>query len=353
MAPEDEDIRLLLTGAVPPLTAPQDRLGAVAGRVRRQRRRMFAGSALALVLAVGLGVGGVRLLTGAGSPSGTAGPDDAQRWASCAESVPETARGEIPDFTDFQPLDGDFQAVAVVICGMGSQRRPDGGEDLVVTERHGQDVAGLVGALRLPDDQESTGGCLASAITPPIMVMIDAEGRWTMPRIPQDRCGKPRAEIYHALDAMSLTKVVTGTIREIESAESAASGCSQDWKNVFLYTSARPIAGPGRLPAPFPDGEDVRICVYDVPPEGTGRFVRGTVLPVDRRSAIEEALMSAALPAPCTTDAGRFALLRSVTNSRPLIYVELDGCHRVMTEKDYGGPLLAQGDAALAALIDS
>ncbi|MEO3777437.1 hypothetical protein ABGB16_11405 [Micromonospora sp. B11E3] len=70
MRHEDEDVRSLLTNAVPPLAPPPGRLGAVARRVRRHRRRVVGGSALAVALAVGLGVGGVQAFTGgAGTPT--------------------------------------------------------------------------------------------------------------------------------------------------------------------------------------------------------------------------------------------------------------------------------------------
>ncbi|MER7888999.1 hypothetical protein ABTX15_04150 [Micromonospora sp. NPDC094482] len=64
MTYEDEDIKLLLTGAVPPLPAPPDRLGAVARRVRRRRRRQTGSLLLAVVLTIGLGAGGTALMTG-------------------------------------------------------------------------------------------------------------------------------------------------------------------------------------------------------------------------------------------------------------------------------------------------
>ncbi|MEV5768470.1 hypothetical protein AB0L34_28410, partial [Micromonospora sp. NPDC052213] len=65
MSSDDSDVRRLLADAVPPLTAPPDRLAAVGSRVRRRRRRLAAGSVAALVLAVGLTVAAPQLLAGA------------------------------------------------------------------------------------------------------------------------------------------------------------------------------------------------------------------------------------------------------------------------------------------------
>ncbi|MFI7523855.1 hypothetical protein [Micromonospora globbae] len=87
---------------------------------------------------------------------------------------------------------------------------------------------------------------------------------------------------------------------------------------------------------------------------GTGNFVHGTVLPADRRTAIEHALTAAGPAEPCSAHAGRFALLRSVAGGDPQTYVELDGCRRIMVvpRPGAGGPVIAQGDAVLTELID-
>ncbi|MFC7761792.1 hypothetical protein ACFQY4_29915 [Catellatospora bangladeshensis] len=85
--------------------------------------------------------------------------------------------------------------------------------------------------------------------------------------------------------------------------------------------------------------------------DGAGEFVHGTVLPEDRRVAIEQALLAAGPPKPCTEHARRFALVHSVSGFDPQNYVELGGCHRIMSTGS-GGTVFAQGEAALAELID-
>jgi hypothetical protein len=55
---------------------------------------------------------------------------------------------------------------------------------------------------------------------------------------------------------------------------------------------------------------------------------------------------------PSGEQASRFALLWSVTGGEPQTYVELDGCHRIMLVDHPGAPIIGQGDAALAELID-
>ncbi|MBQ0902885.1 hypothetical protein [Micromonospora sp. U21] len=363
MTHDDEDIKLMLTEAVPPLTPPVDRVGAVARRVQRHRQRLIGSSALAITMTVALGVGGVQMLAGGNHapPSPTADDPGGQgRWTSCADAAPEMAtpgfRVTAEDVVVLPRLDGDFTPTAVVICGHESQRRADGGEDMVATERRADDVAALVTALRLPDEPRTKrGGCFASLPLAPWLAVVDADGRWTRPGMPLDLCRGLRPEVREALAALPLTTVATRPVAEIESAEAAAAGCSQRWKDVLsVETTRKPGPRTGALPEPFPAGQQVRLCVYQVPKSAQGsdgEFALGTVLPADRRTAIEHALKAAGPVESCSGHASRFALLWSVAGGDPQTYVELDGCHRIMVIVHPGGPVIAQGDAALAELI--
>jgi hypothetical protein len=89
---DDEDIRGLLAGAVPPLAAPPDRIAEVGTRVRRHRRRMVGGAAAAVALTVGLGVG---------LPSLVAAPDG-DRVAPVTTPSPQ-GEATCPTSLDSQP----------------------------------------------------------------------------------------------------------------------------------------------------------------------------------------------------------------------------------------------------------
>ncbi|MFJ8580917.1 hypothetical protein [Micromonospora sp. NPDC093277] len=360
---EDEEIKLLLTEAVPPLPSPVDRVGAVARRVRRHRQRLIGSSVLAIATAVALGVGGMQILTGGERvpPNQTAGNSGGQgRWASCVEAAPEVAtRGFLMtgEQAHLPRLNADFTPDVVVICGQETQRRADGGQDLVATERRGDDVAALVTALRLPDEPRTDRACTYELWLQPWLAVVDANGRWMRPEIPRDPCGKPRIEVREALDALPLTTVATRPVAEIESAGAAAAGCRQSWKDMLsVYTAAKPGPRPGAVPEPFPAGQQIRLCVYELPKgeqgNGGGEFAHGTVLQADRRTAIEHALTAAGPVEPCGRHASRFALLWSVAGDGPQTYVELDGCHRIMVVANPGGQVIAQGGTALAELLD-
>lgn len=364
MTHEDEDIKHLLTEAVPRLTPPMDRVGAVAARVRRRRQRLIGSSALAVAMAVALGVGGVQMIIGNHAPPLRTADDSGgqRRWTSCADAAPEmTTAGQrivAGDAAALPRLDGDFTPVAAVICELETQQRPDGGQDGVATERRADKVDALVTALRLPDEPRTEGPCTTEAVVFPWLALVDADGRWVRPDLPVDRCGKPRPEVREALGALPLTTVATRKVAELVSAEAAAAGCEQRWKDVIaLQAAPKPDAPRKALPEPFPAGRQIRLCVYEVlkSEPGTGNFVHGTVLPADRRTAIEQALKAAGSAEPCSARASRFALLWPTTGGDPETYVELDGCHRIMVVgwvRYPGGPVIAQGDAALAELID-
>ncbi|MBG6068685.1 hypothetical protein [Micromonospora ureilytica] len=357
MTREDEDIRLLLTSAVPPLTPPPDRVVEVARRVRRHRQRLIGSAALAVAVAVGLGVGGAQILTDGNRAPSMAGDSGGQgQWTSCVEAAPEMVKRGFNVRTEEAaalPRLGDgFIPAEAVICRL--VQRANVGEDVLVTEQRSYDaaaLAALAAVLRLPDAPQNPNPlCRANLQMAPWLALVDAEGRWTRPGIPLATCHNHLPDaVSEALHALPLTTVATHRL-----AESPTAGCDM----TALARTSDPDARPGALPEPFPARQQVRLCVYDVPKSQQGSrmldgdFAHGTVLPEDRRAAIEGALRSSGPANPCHTRASRFAVLSPLTGSGPHTYVELDGCRRVTMGAAPDPVINAQGDAALIALID-
>jgi hypothetical protein len=281
------------------------------------------------------------------------------RWTSCAADAPPPSPEGGLDALRLPRLDGDFAPQTVTICAEQIDQRADGGKDLVAAESRAGDITGLVAALRLPDRQPTTGACTLELPTVPWFALLDAQGRWVRPGVPIDECGKARIEVRDALAGLHLTRVSTRVLRQVESPQAAASGCSQTWANMIAVEttqgSATPAAVGPALPAPT---EPMRLCVYRVPAseQGTdkpgGDFERGAVLAPRRQAAIEKALLAAPPARNCPTEASRFAVLSSADGTGATVYVELDGCQRIMAVPVDGSPLLAQGNAALVALLD-
>jgi len=288
----------------------------------------------------------IVLLSGCGGgpaprPSGT--PEVHASWSGCPTGAERGTAG-------LPPLADDFAPVAVVICGTSPRPAPSGGEDMVAGEQRSESVEALTAALRLPSERRSSGACTAMLVQAPWFALLDAQGRWVRPGVPVNSCGQPRREVLDAFDALPLTTVRSSKVGEVTSAEAAAAGCGQRWADmVSVQAGWGGSAAPPRGYAPAPSAR-MRLCVYDVPPaeRGTGKpagtFLRGGPMSPQRWAAVRDELPQGIAARPCQEHAGRFALL--FEGDREPIYVELDGCRRVLV-----GSALLQGTPGLTAAI--
>jgi hypothetical protein len=286
-------------------------------------------------------------------PAGT--PVVHPQWTSCeTEAAGAIAGAEATEM----PRVGDFPVVAVMVCDQKPQRRPDGGEDLVAVEGRGTRVAALVAALRLPDEPRSRLACTMELPILPWFAVLDDQDRWIRPGLPIDGCGKIRIEVREALVQVPLTTVASHVVRELESRGAVAAGCAQLWADmVSVETTQGSSARPGRGVDPFTAGQPIRLCAYGVPPDErgsakpAGEFDHGGVLDAGRQAQLQQALVSAAPAQPCSTPAGRFAVLLPADGNRDDVYVELDGCRRILIHGPQGS-VLAQADHDLVALLE-
>ena len=307
----------------------------------------MAGVAVALTLAAtGCAGSGVP-----DQPSGT--PEVHPAWQSCPVAHPPKPVYDLgTDVFALPRLGTDFIPVAMVLCGTSPRSAPAGGEDLVATEQRSDSVEALVAALRLPDEPRYNGPCTADLVTVGWFALLDAEGRWLRPGVPVDGCGKPRREVRDALDGLVLRTVTSRKVGEITSSAAAAAGCGQSWADMIAAQSrmgTTPAPLGGTVPAA---GDRVRLCVYRVPAseQGSGKpgglFVDGAVLTARRWATIRRALPTGSPAAPCGVPASRFATLS--TGASDALYVELDGCRRVLNSG--GGGLAAAPPALLTAI---
>jgi hypothetical protein len=294
---------------------------------------------------------------GAISAQGTAAPQSGDAWTSC-QAVLSGTDAFYPPMN--RPLLGtDFQPVGVVVCDSVPEKNPAGGEDMVAYERRGEKVDALVAALRLPNERPTNGACTMELRGVRWFALFDASGRWVRPGVPVDACGKVRMEVVDAANALELRDVSRQLTAVITSNEAAAAGCTQQWADMVWAETAtspgRDWATPDKVP--FAVGTSVRLCVYAVPSseQGSGKpagtFKSGSVLSTDQWAAIAAAVAKTAPVKACDTPASLFALLRRADNLGGDVYVELDGCHRVLVEGINGPPALGQADATLIAAL--
>jgi hypothetical protein len=122
-----------------------------------------------------------------------------------------------------------------------------------------------------------------------------------------------------------------------------------------MVWSTGKLGGGRHTPGPLPaDDAEATVCVYRVPPgerggdKPAGEFESGGKLPAGRWPAIKRALTAAGPASPCATPAGRFAVLHL---SGTEIYLEADGCRRVLIEGGTGASPLREGTAELVTLL--
>ncbi|MBG0567311.1 hypothetical protein [Actinoplanes aureus] len=161
----------------------------------------------------------LALALSACSHSRTDGPPEVQEaWESCAAVVAAddlmlTDVGQEP--LVLPRLDHDFQPVATVICGVGPRERPDGGTDLVATEKRAVDIAALVESLRLPDETPTLDACTQELPFVPWLALLDEQGRWIRPGVPVDECRKPRTEFGAAVHQLRTEQVSATVVRSL------------------------------------------------------------------------------------------------------------------------------------------
>jgi len=143
-----------------------------------------------------------------------------------------------------------------------------------------------------------------------------------------------------AIDALPESARATSTIRQDLSSAAAAVGCSQSWSDMIHVNSTLP--GGRRLAAsggdPFPVAAPVRACEYEVGPtefgqqKPGGEFTAGRVVTGADRRHLGELLGGAPAADGCTVEATRFAVLTTPGRTDPVVYVELDGCRRLLID---------------------
>ncbi|OJF13653.1 hypothetical protein [Couchioplanes caeruleus] len=150
----------------------------------------------------------------------------------------------------------------------------------------------------------------------------------------------------------------TRVLQEIESAEAAAAGCSDEWAAMVWVTGTDSATRPAEDLADLAgDGAPVHVCIYRVPAgeqrsdKPRGEVIFRDLLPAGRWAAIKRQVQAAGPVQACSTPASRFALL-----TPDEIYVELDGCRRILAPAsprgdDTSSDTLRQAPAALPALL--
>jgi len=219
-------------------------------------------------------------------------------------------------------------------------------------EVRGVAVSGIdrvVRALRLPSERRSgTTSCTANIALAPSVALVDAAGRYVVPRVPVDACDHPLQAAMLAFDAVRWREVSARPVRREASRQAVAAGCDMKAKNLLeVYadlgaqrSGSGPVAPSLRRPA--------HVCVFRVTgaDREVGSFVRGFALRPDATRRLLGALTGPAPRGECPP-VHEFAFI--TVDHGPYVQVELGGCWRV--ERSYPREGVGTADPAVAAAV--
>lgn len=292
---------------------------------------------------LGIAVAGL-LLAGCGSASGVDG---------VAATVPPARLADCPPTTVGETMPPAAAPTAVLRCERRTELVPGDGEwTFDVRSRATAGLERLVAALRLPNEPRANEVCTMD-LRLPTVVLLEFSTHLLPVVTPKDECGKTRAEVLDAYRALRWTEVSRTRGTQVRSEAAVAGGC-EVWKDMLAIEAptARP-GGPGGVAA-LPAGQ-ARVCRYHSvyppgwTPDAAGQVVTGqpesgfTASPAQATDVV--AAIGAAGPAGrCTRTHTTFAIVHLGDGE---VYVELDGCLRILAEDG----TLRQGTQDLATLL--
>jgi hypothetical protein len=331
----------LISRSVPDLSHPPDRLSAVAERARRQRRRtrlIAVTSTLATIGAV-TAVAFFPFTAGHGTATTAAASRPRTNAFDCAKR----------EVTSLHPttLPVGFTAAFAYRCSTRTSKDAQGNTWLVsVEERADSRLAQFVTALRAPAQSTSpipNRGCALGFMTfseIDSVVLTDRTGHVVRPAYPttSDGCRySPTSGVFAATRHLPWRIVQEIRVRLYESAEAHATGCAMGWKDMITWDQKGSFISPGvSKPVFAPRPVSVKFCVFAVKPSKdrypVGTFTAGGTVPVANVAKLTALIEGAPAAKPCTLRHTRFAVV-TVQPMNQDVYVELDGCHRLLTNR--------------------
>ena len=197
------------------------------------RRALAVAVPLLAAGALAAGCGSAHSGVAAGSTASNAAPGHATVPAgpsASATPVPTVSGGTVapgqsacvgwPTDAASASLPVSFVPVSVERCVSGAQTIPGKGLWTTATlQRADSGLAGLTSALRQPPVTHRPGTvCPAVAVIPPQVVLIDANGRKLIPRLPASGCGLTQSQVLLALNELRWQPVSVRLIAKVPGA---------------------------------------------------------------------------------------------------------------------------------------
>lgn len=220
-----------------------------------------------------------------------------------------------------------FQAVTAVSCVDGTRIYPGNGQwDVRTRQVAASRVARLKRYFEQPSERHLPKGGMCLDVRRFILVptLVDAQGRWVVPRVPVNGCGDP-------LPLIPKIRWHVDSVRKVKRLVSAAAlktHCGMSVKDVpaGAIGPLEPSSG-GSLFARTP--KTATVCIFRTEDFEVGRFVRGVALDRAKTRLLVGALTGAAPTGDCANQS-LFAVVAARNDpTAEGVWAELGGCFRV------------------------
>lgn len=219
------------------------------------------------------------------------------------------------------------------ICEQAARQVPGDGMWMFEDVKHVTDgLDQLISTYSMPDQTASPGSNFACSTVTYRGGIVWLHGTQTVAvRSPTDACGAPLPPAANAYAALITTIVSSQKLRQVQTQQSANTGCSDQYKDVLIYNG---LAGdPSKTeggPQPIPDAGSFKACFYktsqDAQGDPIGQLYGSKTLTSAERSAFNSALVAAFPDPTCKlADHTTFAVVTPSTPQGPT-YLALDGC---------------------------
>jgi hypothetical protein len=251
---------------------------------------------------------------------------------------------------DLGPIPASFRPTAVVMCTDETRTvARDGTWAFLVEQRADSGFSTFVDELRRPSDELSSGPCPGLLIIAPWFELIGPDGQGLRVAVPRDECSQPRESALNALRGLPFKTVKETRLGQVESQAAIDAGCAMRWKNMPAIEVGDGMARSSARDRVFPTTPNqLTLCRFSADPRDVtaGHFVSGKKLTGATIASVLAELEASQPASACTLTSSTFAVL-TPNPAGATVYVELDGCHRILTDAHE----LRQASPALIALL--
>jgi hypothetical protein len=254
-------------------------------------------------------------------------------------------------------LADDTEPTAVLRCIETTEHVAGDGEWSVTVRQRatGPTLQTLLAALRQPSEPRTADTCTLELRYPREVELETASGIMSA-TAPTDSCGQTTFAVVRAFQQLDWVEVSRVRGHQLRPEALVAAGCDA-WKDMLAISAkdSHP-EGPGEL---VPDHAAVRVCTYrSTYPAGwtpssneevDGEPVGGGPLSAADSATVARLLGAAGPAAACDQVHHMFAVVFVAESAQDTLYVELDGCRRILASDGS----LRQGEQELSDLLAS